>query len=782
MRKAVFVIGSCEYGGKPLTEQTFDLLDDIARAAGLDVELVFVMPDPWDAGKPKPQLGIQRIREERGRVLDEISTVRPDMIFCFGPVASACIWNRGNLVESELLRQTHYPLKDEGWDVPVYTTFSLENLGARAGIAKWLRLDVLAAANGLTQTEWGDYEILEPKTGSWYDGYVFLDKDCTAIGYDLETYPGLDPWHPEARIRMAVISDQPGRAWIVQATPDSVFPQWVYDLIEDPAIVKAGSNIAFDDLWMRRFGHSIHNMWDTSSMEHILDGSNPYKDLKSLTFKYLPRLGDYSKAHRDLVRERGGWEFVEDDEMYQYAGADGEASIAAYIGQAKSIADAGLTRPARLYRDLYPALCEMQYNGLHVDMTVNQNLDKTYTKRLAGLRKTIAQTLGPINLNSPAQLAKALQANIRGINLTQKQWQEATAGEFDPTNVEISTKRKILERESHKHPVIGQVLRYRKLEKRHNTFIEKVREKYAVQHYTDTGVKAWFIHPNFNTSIVETYRLSSSNPNGQNIPRASEDDVGMSVKSQFTSRFHDGKILEADLSQIELRFAAWASNDTAMRQAVLSGEDLHTALAAKMLGKAVGDVSEAERQRCKSLNFLILYGGGAKLLSELLKVPIKQAHKFIREYFEAFPELQMYIQSIHDTVKRDLQVQTHFGFRRRFVMPPNWTGKKGWHVLRQAFNTIIQNGAACLTYCAMIDLHNRLQNNAYRSRMILQVHDSIILDLHPEEIGAIIHETQLAMEKGSIMEAKKYAGITFDLPLQCDIKIGPSWGNVEAIT
>jgi len=771
MRKsAVFVLGTPEPGsakfGDALTDSTLKLLDKITEQNNIDADLVFVSMDSMDAGKSKQKLGMKRIKEERGRVLDEIDQARPDFIVCLGPVATACVFGKGNLAEGNLLRQAHRPLGDDR--PPVYVTFSIESMAWKAGIAKWLALDIQAAAHGMAETEWGDYDILLPGTPEWDEAPEYL-AGADVLGFDLETYPGLDPFADDARVRMAVVSRGVGRATVVQATPDSTLPEWLDVICRDERVVKCGSNIAFDYMWMKRFGYDIRNMADTSTREHIIDAENPKKDLKSLTFKYVPKLGDYSKAQRDLVRERGGWEHVQDDEQYDYCGADREASIGCYLEQEKKIHE--FRRPWLLFRDLYYVLAKIQWRGMCVDMDTNTVLDSEYRRKLASLRKQITVHLGPINLNSPTQLAKALKEAVPDINLSVRDWVRAVGDEEDD---EAATKREVLEREAHKHSVIPLVLEYRKYRTRHSTFIHGVAEKHARKHRGQ-----WFIHPRYRTDVVETYRLSSQAPNGQNIPRKDKDDPELSVKKQFKSRFSGGSILEADQSQIEIRAAAWLSQDKKMLAAIESGEDIHTAMAAIMLNKSAEDVTEDERQSCKHRTFLILYGGGANKLARDLKISQRQAQRLIDDYYSTFTGLRDYVAAVKAQVKKDLYVETPFGFRRYFNEPEHWNSVEGYRIERQAFNTIVQSTAACITYISMLHVEDQLDMAGMQSLMVGQVHDSVLIDVAPGEEVRVANMIRTTMEMSGKL-AEEF-GVSFDVPLKCDVEIGETWGAVAPV-
>jgi DNA polymerase-1 len=771
---AAIVIGTFEPDavkkGDALTPRTLEMLEGISNRCGIDVDLVFVSMDELDAGRNKATLGIQKIRKERGRVLSEIDEGKPDLVICMGPVATACLWDKGNMVESELLRQSHDPL---GTGLPVFVTFSLEAVRWKAGLSRWLEMDIEAAVHGYTTTEWGDYTVLQPGTPEWRNMPDDLRlNDGDVVGMDLETYPGLDPNHPEARIRMAVVSDKVGRAWILQATPDSEFPPWFKDMCEDHLVCKTGSNIKFDYKWLRRFGIRMRNMADTSTREHIIDESNPKKDLKSLTFRYVPKLGDYSKQHRDLVRERGGWEHVTDEEQYQYCGGDGEASIGTYLGQEPLLKGNNLDRPWGLMKKLYEVLAEVEHRGVRISRTKLEELDVLYKRKLVKLRAEITEVLGPINVNSPKQLAVALKEAVPDIKLTEQDWKRAvTADDSDDRAV---TKRMVLEREAHKHPIIPIVLEFRKYRTRHSTFIKGILEKYGVVH--NGGLH---IHPSYRTDVVETFRLSSQAPNGQNIPRKDNDDPELTVKKMYCSRFDGGSFMEGDQSQIEIRTAAWLSQDKKMLEAIDSGEDIHTAMAGIMLAKDINDVTEEERQLCKARTFLILYGGGAKKLSQDLKVSRRAAQRLIDDYFETFTGLRDYIQQTKNRVKIDLQVTTPFGFTRKFNRPERWDSSEGFRIERQAFNTIVQSTAACITYLAMIRLEDDMRAAGLKSLMVGQVHDSILIDVYPGEENQVSWLMKSTMENAGDL-AREY-GVEFDVPLNCDVELGTTWGEQKKL-
>ncbi|KPJ97089.1 MAG: hypothetical protein AMJ55_00280 [Gammaproteobacteria bacterium SG8_15] len=777
VKSAVFVLGGMHRDvgrtGDAIAPNEIDLLQQVATELRLEVDLFLAVEDPAQAGKGS-SVPMNVIREERPRLIEQIERANPDIVVCFGPTAIKSVFNKGNMVQREMMRQKH-----NAPDVacPVVVTHSMEALAMSPGIKKWIRMDIQAAVEGHVETEWGDYVYIRSDDPSWSvaPDWVHGLQPGVCIGFDLETYPGLDPHAENSRIRMAVLSHMVGRATVVLTDPYGALPEWVTTLASDNSIIKAGSNIKFDYRWMHRFGYDLRNLHDTSTADHVLDETNPFKDLKSLTFKYLPRLGDYSKDQRARVAELGGWEHVPDDEMLQYAGGDGEASLAAAHAQRRILREHNLERPFRLSMDLYEVLAKMEVRGVGIDMGINKELDASFSDNLSEVRDKITDALGPINPNSPVQLADALLRTVPDIDLAKRGLRHYL--EERPTE-EASTARDVLEREASKHPVIEDILLHRRLQKLHGTYIKGIRDKYI----TERNGK-YYIHPQYRTDVVHTNRLSSNSPNGQNIPRKPDPDdphpipQELNIKRQFVSRFDGGQIMEADLSQAELRVAAWLSRDPNMIGIIEHGGDIHRNTASLVYGVPLDEVTDLQRYNCKRVNFLTLYGGGANTLGRQLGISKNQAKEILDQYFRTFPGLRTYIDRINVRVQRDLYVESPFGYRRRFERPLRWMSWDGWRVQRQAWNHIVQNTAAALCYVGMINVQGYLEDTL-KSHIIMQVHDSIIVDVYPGELDHVATITKAYMEEPSL---DRYGVDNFDIPLVCDVEAGPSWGEMKPI-
>jgi len=750
--------------------------------------------------KPAPQT----LRYHREAVLADVKACKPDVVMICGPVAMKLVSDKGNFsVRDHLRERLDFP------DLPKTTcvaTHSLSQIAAKPGVEKWLWLDTMAAVRGMVNTQWGEYflvlpdvpspqlkRLLETKynTMSVTTNWRALPDELVGvkqIGFDLETYPGLDPWHPEARIRMAVVSDKLGRAWIIQARPDSTFPAWVVGLAQHKGVQCGGSNIKFDYRWMERFGYTITNMWDTSTAQHILDPTDPFTDLKSLTFLHAPQLGDYSKGHRQAVNEQGGWEFVEDYQQYDYCGADGEASIAAMLAQQQQLAEAGLTRPASLSMALYDVLAKMETAGAKVSKRINTRLDKEFGEAITGIRDEILQDLGPINPNSTSQLVEALKRVVPGIKLSKpkiarqlaNQWYKLPSDEREPDA--YTTEKAVLQREAHKHPVIAKILLYRRLEKLYTTYVTSLRDKFMTSH---GGRDNYFVHTSYRPDVAETYRLSSQAPNMQNIPRKPDPDdpcpipENLNIKLQYISRHGArGRILEADLSQAEIRMAGHLSQDPMLLEAIHSGEDLHRAMAAQVHHCKIEDVTALQRTQIKKTTFGIIYLMTSTGLSRQLHISKHAAKIMQNAYFKRYETLYNYIQQVKLDVKRDLFSESIFGYKRLFRAPEDWNTYPGWRIERQAWNHKVQNAAACCVFASMIEIQKEFERRRLKSVLFGQVHDSVLVDTYPRELPDVARITKSCMESPDL----ERWGVKLTIPLIADIEVGKSWGTKKSYT
>lgn len=767
MKNAVFVLGHVSRNaaeeGTALSDADLSALDTLSTAAGVDAEVLLATEARVTWGR-KP--GIRLIRAERDRLLADINKSAADFVVAFGPVAVAALWNKAGIKARGLREKLQSP---PDVNKPVWVTFSLEELAMKPGLRHAIDSDLKRAVRGHSEVKWGDY-LVQPYDGPQDSHPDLVEYLATApqpvITVDLETYPGLDPYAPDARIRMVILSHRSGWAQVVQCGPASEVPDWVQRVLQDPSVLKVGANIRFDVRWLRRFGYEVENAWCLEHQEHLIDENGGLHDLKSLTLQYHPSLGDYAEGQRDLVAKfKGDWAPIKDEEMFTYAAGDGDAGITVYHGQMKSITKQKLERPLAVMRTWFPTISNIQIAGACVDMKENAALHERYADDMARLQAEIRGVLGPINPKSHVQLAKALQAVVPDIDLRAFFSKKEDEDKY-------STKAAVLRREAAKHPVIGTVLQFRRRAALMN-FVEAVK-KNAVFHHGQ-----WYVHTSLRGDIAATFRHTSSHPNLQNLPRtnAEEDASHMNVKSQYVSRFEGGEIMEGDESQLELREAGMISGDQILFDAFASGQDVHTYLAAMMLGVPQDKVGKEQRATMKSTNFHVLYGGGPRGLAMRLGCTLPAGQELIEIFDNTFVGYRKWERAVRSQARADLVVYSRFGAPRRFIRPTSWKSPAGRRIMRQAGNAPIQSGASWLTNLGLVKTERLMRDRNLRSVLFLTVHDSGVFDIYPGEKEAVMECAREGMEHP---ECEQF-GVDLTIPLMLDLKSGPNWGTMKEV-
>ena len=381
----------------------------------------------------------------------------------------------------------------------------------------------------------------------------------------------------------------------------------------------------------------------------------------------------------------------------------------------------------------------MEYEGVYVDK--KQLLDKSaeFGKKLDGLSSDILKHAGTeFNINSTQQLANILFDNL-GL----------------PQIKRRSTAEDVLERLREEHPLPGLILKYRKLNKLKNTYLDSIP-----QHIHPVTKR---IHSSFSQTVAATGRLSSSNPNFQNIPVRTE--LGRDIRKAFRPQTAGWKILSADYSQIELRLMAQYSQDERLIQAFRNGEDIHTATAAHVFGTDLFGVSEDQRRRAKVVNFGIMYGAGPFRMSNELEISMSEAAQLISGYFATYPGIRKYIDETLEFAREHKHVQTLFGRKRPIpdIDASNRMSREGAE--RVATNMPIQGTAADIIKLAMIQVHERLQTASLKTKMILQVHDELVFEVAKNELDQLSQIVKETMEQA----------VTLDIPLTVDIGVGDNW-------
>jgi DNA polymerase-1 len=408
---------------------------------------------------------------------------------------------------------------------------------------------------------------------------------------------------------------------------------------------------------------------------------------------------------------------------------------------------------------LIEVLAELEYVGVRVDVDRLAELSSEYGGRLQKLREEIEDLAGhPFNIDSPKQLAELLYSELK-LPVLKK------------TKTGSSTDASVLEELAALHPLPAKIVEYRQYAKLLGTYIDALPQLV----HPATGR----VHASLNQVVAATGRLSSSNPNLQNIPVRTRE--GREIRSAFTAGEPGWVLLAADYSQIELRILAHVSEDAALCEAFNRDEDIHELVAAQVYGVARNEVTREMRRHAKAVNFGIIYGQSPFGLAKSINVSQEEAAKFIELYFATYPGVLEFLVNTLAQCRELGYVSTLMGRRRaiegvRPVPPGLREAKNG--ALRQlnlpertAVNAVIQGTAADLIKVAMIRVHRRLREEASPARMLLQIHDELLFETPPEEAARLAAAVREEM-----------AGVmALAVPLKVDVKVGPTWAACEAV-
>ncbi len=518
-------------------------------------------------------------------------------------------------------------------------------------------------------------------------------------------------------------------------------------LFENINIQKIGQNIKFDILMLKSYGVQVKGeLFDTMIAHYLLEPDQKH-NLNFLSEKYL----DYTPVSiESLIGEkRKGQINMKDvpiEKIKEYAGEDADITFQLKPIFEKALNENELTALFdNVEMPLIKVLAEMEFSGIKLNDT---NLDE-FANELRDELKIIEQKIFALagvefNISSPKQLGEILFDRLK-IDENAKRTKTK----------QYSTGEDILIRLTNKHDIVPLILDFRSLRKLLNTYVESLPNLIN----QNTGK----IHTSYNQAVAATGRLSSNNPNMQNIPIREE--KGREIRKAFIASNNDYTLLSADYSQIELRLMAHMSEDEKMIIAFLSNEDIHTTTASRIYNCAQSDVTTSQRRNAKTANFGIIYGISAFGLSQRLNIPRKDAKTLIDNYFTQFPGVKRYMdQSIDDARKKGF-VKTILG-RRRYLRDINSQNAvvRGM-AERNAINAPIQGSAADIIKIAMIRIFKQLESRKLKSKMILQVHDELVFDtfkMEIEELKSIIKEE---MEKAVLLK----------VPLTVEIGEGNNW-------
>jgi DNA polymerase-1 len=567
------------------------------------------------------------------------------------------------------------------------------------------------------------------------------------ICFDTET-TGIDPLNCE--IVALALSWEKGKGYLFRF-PESreetmKFIGIVSPLLENPAILKIGQNIKFDIQVLASYGIEVKgSLFDTMIAHYLLEPDMRH-NMNLLSEVYL----SYSPVHiESLIGEKGASQknmrSVPDEKLKEYAVEDADVTLQLKEIFEPKIRAEGLAPLAnKIEMPLIPVLAQMERNGVILDTDELKKITSGLREDIIALEKEIYNLAGTeFNISSPRQLGDILFVRLK---LDDKARMTKTR--------QFITSEEILQRLAHKHPIVDKVLEYRGLKKLLSTYVE------ALPLLVDA--RTGRIHTSFNQAVAATGRLSSNNPNLQNIPM--RDERGREIRKAFIPA--PGCVfLSADYSQIELRLMAHLSKDKSMIADFLSGNDIHAATASKIFGVDIKDVTREMRSRAKTANFGIIYGISSFGLSERLTIGRKEAKDLIDGYFNSYPGVKIYMDESIRKAREAGYVTTMFG-RRRYLRDIHSRNQvvRG-NAERNAINAPIQGSAADIIKIAMIRVNDRLKAENFKSKMILQVHDELIFETV---------ESELERLKDMVI-AEMSGAAKLDVPLKVDWGTGKNW-------
>jgi len=518
-------------------------------------------------------------------------------------------------------------------------------------------------------------------------------------------------------------------------------------ILESPTIEKVGQNLKFDMIVLRSAGVELAGVgFDTMVASYLLDAGERTHNLDDLAKHYL---GHTTIKISELIgsgRHQKRMDEVPIARVADYASEDAVLPLRLRPLLAQRLGEANL---GNLFHDvevpLIDVLVELEYNGVKIDVDRLADLSRRYGERIAAVEQEIHQLAGrALNIASPKQLQQVL-------------FEELKLPVVKKTKTGASTDAEVLEELAAVHPLPAKIVEYRQYAKLKSTYVDALPQMVCPA----TGR----VHASFHQAVTATGRLSSSDPNLQNIPIRTRE--GREIRSAFIPGQEGWLLLAADYSQIELRVLAHFSGDDHLREAFARDEDIHARVASQIYGVPLEQVTVDMRRQAKTVNFGVIYGQSPFGLAKELGIDKQEAAKFIDAYFGGYPGIEGFLNRVLDDCRQNGYVSTILGRRRAIRGVRTDSGRQRNLAERTAINTVIQGSAADLIKLAMLAVHRRLKREQFAARMLLQIHDELVFEAPQEEIDRL-----------AVLVTEEMAGARpLAIPLKVDVKVGPNWAD-----
>ena len=518
-------------------------------------------------------------------------------------------------------------------------------------------------------------------------------------------------------------------------------------ILENPNIRIIGQNLKYDIQVMRNYDvHIKGRIFDTMLAHYLIDPETGHK-MDVMAENYL----NYTPIPiEDLIGKKGAKQGnmrdVPVEKVVDYAAEDADITLQLKNYLEKDIQSANLEKLLHdVEEPLSFVLADMEYEGVKIDMDALGQMSGELDQASRDVQGQIFELAGQeFNIASPKQLGEILFDKLKLVDKPKK----TKTGQY-------ATNEDVLSKLADEHKIASKILEFREYQKLKSTYVDALPKM--------VSPKDGLVHTDYRQTVAATGRLSSNNPNLQNIPIRTA--KGREIRKAFIPRTHDHLILSADYSQIELRIMAAFSQDESMIGAFREKRDIHTNTAAKVFGLNPGEVEPNMRRKAKEVNFGIIYGISAFGLSQNLNIPRKEADEIIKSYFQEFPNVKSYMDDVVEKAREQEFVETVLG-RRRYLRDINSRNAnlRGW-AERNAVNAPIQGSAADMIKIAMINIHQWMKQEKLRSKMIMQVHDELVFDAHRDEVELLQNKVDEMMKNA----------IELKVPMEIGIGTGANW-------
>lgn len=582
-------------------------------------------------------------------------------------------------------------------------------------------------------------------------------KNCDAFAFDTET-TSLN--YMDAELVGVSFAIDAGKAAYVPVdhdypgAPDQLSRDWVLQqlkpLLEAETPKKIGQNLKYDKSVLARYDIHLHGIgWDTMLESYIIDSTATRHDMDSLALKYL---GHKTIAFEDIAGKGAKqltFNQIALEQASEYAAEDADITLRLHQTLWPKLQDEEKLRSVfeTIEMPLLPVLSRIERTGALIDANMLRLQSQQLAKRMLELEQQAYDIAGqPFNLGSPKQLGEILFEKL-GIPVLQK----------TPTG-QPSTAEPVLAELALEYELPKVLMEYRGLSKLKSTYTDKLPEL--------INQRSGRIHTSYHQAVAATGRLSSTDPNLQNIPVRTEE--GRRIRQAFIAPKHH-KLVAADYSQIELRIMAHLSGDDSLLNAFKQGLDIHKATAAEVMGVGIEDVTADMRRNAKAVNFGLIYGMSAFGLAKQLGIGRKEAQDYIDRYFERYPGVHQYMENIRVSAAQQGYVETLFG--RRLYLPEinSKNVPRRQAAERTAINAPMQGSAADIIKRAMIDVDRWIQKDQLRSRMIMQVHDELVLEVPDQELDIVCKKLPELMQNAAMLT----------VPLLVEVGVGDNWDQAH---